>query len=81
MSIKFVTTNVEITITFMTISGAIYCAILNIFLWSQVSFEREGEGGGVGWGGVGVGEAGVDVLFCFWFLLEDVRSRLRMSIM
>ena len=45
----------------MTISGAIYCAILNFFLWSQVSFEREGEG--VGWGG-GWG-AGVDVLFCF----------------
>ena len=46
----------------MTISGAIYCAILNFFLWSQVSFEREGEGGGVG---RGVGEGGVDVLFCF----------------
>ena len=45
----------------MTISGAIYCAILNVFLWSQVSFEREGEGGGVG---RRFGEAGVDVLFC-----------------
>ena len=78
MSIKFVTTNVEITITFMTISGAIYCAILNFFLWSQVSFEREGEGGGVG-RGLGRGES----MFCsvFLFLLEDVRSRLRMSIM
>ena len=61
MSIKFVTTNVEITITFMTTSGA----ILNFFLWSQVSFEREGEGGGVGLG-LGLGRrGGVGVLFCF----------------
>ena len=58
MSIKFVTTNVEITIKFMTISGA----ILNFFLWSQVSFEREGEGGGVG---RGLGRRGVGVVFCF----------------
>ena len=74
MSIKFVATNVEITTTFMTISGA----IMNFFLWSQVSFEREGEVGRVGGGGGG-GES----VFCFpfWFLLEDVRSRLRMSIM
>ena len=77
MSIKFATTNVEITGStwhYNVISGA----ILNFFLWSQVSFEREGEGCGVG-GGWGGGES----VFCsvFWFLLEDVRSRLRMSIM
>ena len=47
----------------MTISGAIYCAILNFFLWSQVSFERKGEGGGVG-RGLGLGRREVGVLFC-----------------